>query len=79
MSTSIVGPESQDVSHKGICERDAPERSSLVHASEHSTAFQWAIKSDWNKQRARLGELYERLTLPEVMQIMKTQYNFRAT
>ena len=39
----------------------------------------WASAQGWDKHRARITELYPKLMLKEIMELMALEYNFRAT
>ena len=39
----------------------------------------WATKQDWARHRVLIGQLYEKGTLREVMDLMEKQHGLRAT
>ena len=39
----------------------------------------WASTQDWDKYRALITELYPKLTLKEIMEVMAIEHNFKAT
>ena len=39
----------------------------------------WASAQDWDKYRALITELYPKLMLKEIMDVMTDEHNFRAT
>ncbi|KAG7005183.1 hypothetical protein G7Y79_00021g050500 [Physcia stellaris] len=47
--------------------------------SNHGHSTEWASRADWIQHKKAISQLYAQNTLPEVMKIMESQYNFKAT
>lgn len=39
----------------------------------------WAAPQDWEKHREVISELYGRMTLPKVMELMEREHGFKAS
>jgi len=51
----------------------------LPLAAAGVSATGWATVQDWEKNRELISDLYERMTLPKVMDCMKAEHGFKAT
>lgn len=51
----------------------------LPLAAAGVSATGWATVQDWEKNRELISDLYERMTLPEVMKRMEAEHGLKAT
>lgn len=47
--------------------------------TNHGHSTEWASRADWIQHEKSISQLYGQHTLAEVMKIMESQYNFKAT